>query len=422
MSGDQFKPHGRGLPPLASWRHHPLLFRVNPDVPKACEGGYNIPLNPSLPTAFETPLFVGEVLFRIRNVRDGQEDAWADEAKYAGKKRLMVLVVQGKFKKRLSFGDVKSGFECQRPLQVGWLAKPALSACLTACKYVQPGLEANVVNSPQPYVRNYLASSCDTFTITPPGDTVPPITGGEPPENGPWPDKKARRNALKLESSRKEKYYEPANTYTFGFHSDKMMFLDFKAKLPLGRDLDMSQYLNGQPFPFLSKTLDGEFLWKFELWHEALLSKTPKEMWDTTLGHRGLELSMKERNMGARKSLAEQGLGLPKRASSYRLRKDTFGADALSEESESDEDVKELRYRLQDLHNEQNHLCQQMDSMVRNGDKAFSTTPAHKEFSASVAAAITSATLTLKSSNSKPFDEAESYHFLKEVQTYLSSH
>eukprot|EP01061_Rhynchopus_euleeides_P022663 TRINITY_DN37035_c0_g1_i1.p1 TRINITY_DN37035_c0_g1~~TRINITY_DN37035_c0_g1_i1.p1 ORF type:complete len:433 (+),score=97.27 TRINITY_DN37035_c0_g1_i1:42-1301(+) len=399
----EYRPHHRGLPPLSAWGHRPLLFRVAPEVPVICEGGVNLPLNFSRPTAFESELFVGEALFRVRNVQGAANDPWATGKQYHGKKRLMAFVVQGKFKQRLTFADVKNGFECHRPLQVNWFAKPALQACLTACKYVQPGLESNITG-PHPYVRNFLAASADTFTVTTPGEKPPEIMGGEPPEIGYWPDKKARRTALKSEACRREHIFDPANTYTFGFHSDKMMFLDFKAKLPLGRDLDMSHYLSGQPFPFLAKTGDGRALWKFELWHETLLSKAGDVMDTNRLG-----MGVLSRKISRHASMTEQSTAILKRSSSYRTRK-----DAESEESESDEDVQELRYRLKDLQREQLILRMRMNSMLRaGGGETTIKTAAHKEFSDAVMRAVDDATEKMRDGRSKPFESTETTRFLQ---------
>ena len=410
-----FRPHQRGLPPLSSWGHRPLLFRVDPKVPVTCEGGVNLPLNHGRPTPFESALFVGEVLFRIRNVPNSATDPWAPGHQYPGKKRAMAFVVQGKFKRRLSYADVRSGFECGRPLTVQWYAKPALSACLSACKFVQPGLESDI-HGPKPYVQNVLAASCDTFTETPAGRTPPPIMGGEPPEVGPWEDKKARRLALKNESSRKENYFEPGNTYTFGFHSDKMLFLDFKAKLPLGREMNLESYLNGQPFPFLARTTKGDILWKFELWHESLLAKAGEGIMERQgLGVGGLSSMITRRRSVRQSNLGESGT-LRRLGSLKSIRREESEEGLSDDDNDADvsDDVKTVRRRLREAEREQFIMRAQMDTLLRSGVEPLSqTSQAHADFAAAVTKMCDTVAGEMGEFKYKAFDTGTTHRYLQ---------
>eukprot|EP00659_Diplonema_papillatum_P015791 gene15791-24124_t len=403
------KHHGRGLPPVASWQHRPLLLRVSSDVPMLCEGGVNLPLNYTKPTVFESNLFVGEVLFRIRGTPNSAQDPWAESMPYHGKKRAMVVVVQGKFKKRLCFNEIKSGFECQRPISVNLLAKTAVAAC----KVVQSGIESDIT-AQKPYMRNHLITSADVVTITPQDGVPPNIMGGEPPEQGPWADKKARRNLMKNEDYRRNTYFEVGNTYTFGFHSDKLFFLEFRAKLPWPAGyISFDGYLNGQPFPFFARKDDGQYLWKFELWHEVLLSKAPPDTMETVrLG--GLMLPQGRRKSRVSLPFPMEGslLGKGKGSSFNVLLRGLMPPD---EDSDSDdEEVKPCKQRLQAARAEQRLLKLQMNAMLHAVyAPPVALTPAQAEMRESVLRAVEKAEQEMRASHSIPFDPDETTRYIE---------
>eukprot|EP01059_Diplonema_ambulator_P001053 TRINITY_DN10810_c0_g1_i1.p1 TRINITY_DN10810_c0_g1~~TRINITY_DN10810_c0_g1_i1.p1 ORF type:complete len:427 (+),score=81.73 TRINITY_DN10810_c0_g1_i1:38-1318(+) len=393
------KPHGRGLPPVTGWPHRPLLFRVASDAPMLCEGGVNLPLNSTKATPFESTLFVGEMLLRIRGVPNGAEDPWSGV--YQGKKRTMAVIVQGQFKKRISYNDAKSGFECSKPLSVSILAKTAIAMC----KVVQPGLESDV-SGPKPYVRNFLAASADALTVSPPGTTPPPIMGGEPPENGPWADKKARRHALRNEETRKSYYFEPGNVYTFGFNSDKLHLLEFKAKLSWpAPDLHFGLYLNGQPFPFQAMTSDGKVLWKFELWHESLLKYAGPEVMEG-MGRMGMFASRRKSRMS-----------LPQTESLYSRRPSRPKVmPAVSDDDEDGSDCDRLeaaQNRLDRLIHEQALLRHHMDLMLQTAPRPPPPlTTAHMQLQTLIAHAVERTEKTMKQASSAPFDPAETRKYI----------
>jgi hypothetical protein len=107
------------LPPLEAWPDYPLLLRLSPDVyaadPTATlhDGATGEALDPRAalainnadsPIAFETELFNGEAVLRIADLPPNDSfpggrggSALAGEY-FAGKRRKMQVVVQGRFK------------------------------------------------------------------------------------------------------------------------------------------------------------------------------------------------------------------------------------------------------------------------------------------------------------------------------------
>eukprot|EP01060_Flectonema_neradi_P013326 TRINITY_DN2008_c1_g1_i1.p1 TRINITY_DN2008_c1_g1~~TRINITY_DN2008_c1_g1_i1.p1 ORF type:complete len:462 (+),score=74.42 TRINITY_DN2008_c1_g1_i1:74-1387(+) len=394
-----FKVHGRGVPPAASWPHKNLLFRVASDVAMKCEGGMHIPLNPARPMPFETKLFEGEVVFRIKGAKNSAKDPWEPGGIYATKKRQMVFVVQGTFKKRLNFNDVKSMFECKRPLDIGFFARAATRTALTLIRAIQPGLEADILCD-KPYVRNWLCTACDALSCTDKGKAPHRILGGEPPEEL-FPDRKQRRQTLKLESERKQRFFETNKIYTFGFHSDKLCFLDFTAKVPL-HSLQLDVYLNGQPFPFEARTTDGQVLWKFELWHEHLLAKVPPEQIDRGLVLESIFTGDRRRSRAVVPGSAEEPVLEPR--------------DLNFEVDDND-----YLARLANLTAEQRLLRNQMNMMLRSPPKHCLITEAHRELVRLVdEATVAAANSTLQQGVLSPFDGHQTAQLLRLIIRHLA--
>ena len=395
-----FKVHGRGVPPAATWPQKCMLFRVASDVAMKCEGGMYIPLNPARPMPFETKLFEGEVVFRVKGAPHSARDPWANGGPYASKKRQMVFVVQGTFKKRLNYNDVKSMFECKRPLDIGFFARAATKAALATIKVIQPGLEADI-GCEKPFVRNYLCTACDALSCTEKGRSPHPILGGEPPEEL-FTDRKQRRTTLKNENERKQRFFETNKIYTFGFHSDKLCFLDFTAKIPLNT-LQLDMYLNGQPFPFEARTTDGQILWKFELWHEHLLAKVPPDQIDRSVV---FDCIFTDR----RRSRAVPGKDSPVVVEDEAVLK----PKDLNFDSDCDQMI-----RLLQISSEQRFLRSQMNAMLRSPPKNCLKTDAHKKLLRIVDEAAVKAAES-QNGELSPFDGKQTAQILKSIIVLLS--
>eukprot|EP01065_Artemidia_motanka_P048145 TRINITY_DN7703_c0_g1_i1.p1 TRINITY_DN7703_c0_g1~~TRINITY_DN7703_c0_g1_i1.p1 ORF type:complete len:495 (+),score=159.07 TRINITY_DN7703_c0_g1_i1:62-1486(+) len=270
------------LPPIEQWPHRPLLLRFSP-TQKLLHCSHDpscMAINPTERVKFETELFRGEVVVRVRDCRPGRDcdDPWAPghPSGFSAKKRAFVMTFQGQFKEDVSFADVLSGFQCQRPLKLSRLATLATKMIKSFHSIISEDITGD-----KPYVLEPLCAACDAANKCAADDARrPDILAGQPEETlGPWKTVKERRKAMKSEAERKRHHYEKGVTYTFGFHSDKFIFTEFRAKLLYGMgSMYFPDYLSGQGFPFLAKTVDGRVIWHVELWHEGLLQDTPPYM------------------------------------------------------------------------------------------------------------------------------------------------
>jgi hypothetical protein len=97
-------------PDPSVWPHFPLLVSVN-----ASSVHTDIPIGPlpiGVPFHFSSDLFVGQCILRIKNIKN--DNSSADSAYFSGRKRMMQVIVQGRFKEPLKVRDVLTGHEFSR--------------------------------------------------------------------------------------------------------------------------------------------------------------------------------------------------------------------------------------------------------------------------------------------------------------------
>ncbi len=97
------------LPPLSEWEQWPVLFRISPtgtsNVSRLdCEDPFSpIRINCNdVSVPFETPLFCGRVIIRLAGLPNAEEY-------FHGRKRLTNLVVQGQFRRPVTFNRLMTG-------------------------------------------------------------------------------------------------------------------------------------------------------------------------------------------------------------------------------------------------------------------------------------------------------------------------
>jgi len=84
------------------WPHYPILLCDNTST-HILSSAKPLPIGVSF--EFHSDLFIGQCLVRIRNINEN------DDGYFSGRKRLMQVIIQGKFKEELNVGDVLSGHE-----------------------------------------------------------------------------------------------------------------------------------------------------------------------------------------------------------------------------------------------------------------------------------------------------------------------
>jgi hypothetical protein len=266
------------LPPKMEWPDYPILVRCSEDVPMTIDlpgvSAYGaLPINNAAqPIPFETNLFKGVAMIRIADI------STTDHSYFDGKRRKMQVCVQGKFKKPLRFDQVFGGQEFSGGLQNipgKWMIKWAF-------ELLKPGLPKSFqadLFGPSPYFLSPLVLTAQKMRADHPDDGPPQCVSDHdiaeemghllgPDYRGKNSDK-GRKKAFGGANALAMAHFDTNVTYTFDYfqqflRSDQFA-LDLGVKL-----LDLNHYLGHQPILLtMAKTMDtGEYLWKFELWHE----------------------------------------------------------------------------------------------------------------------------------------------------------
>ena len=267
------------LPPLEEWRHHPLLLRVNKslvntEVLNKDMDRNNLPINWSTPIEFESPYFKGRIVVYIAGLENSPDSI------FAGRRRQLQTVVQGRFKKEVSFNDVFTGQEWFRPL----LNLPSIwfvNLVVSILSAVSPTMAASGITSDKPKLLAKLASSSQVICISPNEESAPDITApfdedmsaAGPPlclEDGTPIKVGTRKKVLSSSSTLRKLSFNTRDVYTFSFWQHALDLSTMSLNTGVGK-FELAKYLNSQPVAIMAKTRQNEYLWRFELWHESLV-------------------------------------------------------------------------------------------------------------------------------------------------------
>jgi len=263
----------RTLPHPKVWPTKPLLLRVSlvHHGWNADKTGSLLPTN-GIPFSFETELFKGEAIFRLR----GLESA---KSYFDGRARLSSIVITGQFKEELPVEDVMTGQEFCKPIKQpnAILAK----AVTKFFKLLAPLLQLYVGKqtyflSPMAQTVQVMHISDDPVTLTPDID-IDDNFGQE--ELGQTMDRFQRKKFFSKRQRLKEFRFRTNKFYTFDFYNDKIDLENFRLKA-LGQEFDIQKYLRGQPLRILSRVFSpgnpkSMYLWNFELWNEKVIEYLP---------------------------------------------------------------------------------------------------------------------------------------------------
>mmetsp|Transcript_4835 Transcript_4835/g.6229 ORF Transcript_4835/g.6229 Transcript_4835/m.6229 type:complete len:728 (-) Transcript_4835:265-2448(-) len=263
------------LPPKSEWPDYPILVRCSEDVDMKI--GFNnvsaygaLPINDELhPIPFETNLFKGIAMIRIADLSTSPIDY------FKGKRRKMQVCVQGKFKKPLRYDQVFGGQEFNGGLRnipgkwlIKWafeLLKPRLPKSFESDLFGQKPyfLSPLVLTAQKMRADRGEPQAVTDFEIE---EEMGLILGEQYIGKN---DDKGRKKTFGGAGALANTYFDTDLVYTFDYfqqflRSDQFA-LDLGVKL-----LDLSHYLGEQPLLLtMAKDLEsGEYLWKFELWHE----------------------------------------------------------------------------------------------------------------------------------------------------------
>ncbi|CAB9497488.1 expressed unknown protein [Seminavis robusta] len=282
--------------------------QLPPDVPAMCSqccllpiNNGNEPVGEALVTDFETPLFEGSLLVRLRHVDGGATNTdpktmeYDDNVGYfAGLNRRYQVVIRGKFKSEIPYTDLFAGMVMNRPygrLPPKWIMKGAIKVL----SFFAPQLQVEL-DGPRPKTMAPLGSTPQALIVQEvgPNDVLAPLDGEveEPvraaqtllgvacPGATSLQRARGRKKAFdKLFSSKTRGPMTKTDTgsketyYTFEFLQHLVNFQDFSVELGnLLGSIPIAPIFAGAPIPIMAMVKEGEQkLWSFDLWHQSLV-------------------------------------------------------------------------------------------------------------------------------------------------------
>lgn len=242
----------------------------------------------SLVVDFETNVFEGTLLVRIRHSNGTTPDPYDDTKGYfQGMNRRFQVVIQGSPKMKLPISGCMTGAQLRRPcgkLPPKWILKGALKVL----SFFAPQLQVKF-DCAEP---SYLMPLGSTPQMLRMGEGV----DMEPMQSEPTEDEecvlgRAMNGSTSLARARGRKkamdrlfverarhpLLDPSRTYTMEFLQHLFKFEEFTMELGnlLGA-VDLKEIVDGQPFQIMALTRDNatggeQKLWSFDLWHEGLM-------------------------------------------------------------------------------------------------------------------------------------------------------
>jgi hypothetical protein len=248
----------------------------------------NEPNGKSLVTDFETDLFQGSLLVRIRNSEGTCEEAYDDNKGYfKGMNRRYQVVIRGKFKKAIPLTECMSGFQLARPC--GKLPpKFIFKGALKVISFFAPQLQVKW-DGKDPSCLTPFGSTPQTIIVQEDGETLDIEALHEEPvkakhavlgeasgvsSSSALQRARLRKKAFDKLFTQKSKtpLADTNKVYTFEFLQHLFNFHDFTIELgSLMGSVKFQDILEGQPLQIMAMH-GNQKLWCFDIWHECLLA------------------------------------------------------------------------------------------------------------------------------------------------------
>mmetsp|Transcript_30754 Transcript_30754/g.64212 ORF Transcript_30754/g.64212 Transcript_30754/m.64212 type:complete len:331 (-) Transcript_30754:992-1984(-) len=263
------------LPCVTTWPHRPVMLRTSGTTRSSTVASSSDPLPLGEPIEFDSGLFVGKALIRIRNI---ESTASSDQEYFADRKRTKLLVFQGRVKEPLPCSDVWFGDTYEKPLNMSSVAHWVVPII----QKLVPGVNMDVL-SKNPKVMVPLAGDCKTLNVSRPGEE-PDITAKEfvektsllteLTEEEPFLSVEQRKKVLRDPKQNGRYMLHPDYVYTFELYDDVIDFADYSIKIPVVGQFPLKHPLNSQPFTLIAETKDKRELFKFRIFHEEQFSES----------------------------------------------------------------------------------------------------------------------------------------------------
>lgn len=290
-----------GLPSPLAWRNRPVYIKadeegtstriLNGDDSASMEDDDgSLPLG--MPIPFESDLFKGRILFRIKNVASPSSDS---AGYFEGKKQLWQCIVQGRFKAPVAMHELYTGEVYDQPLAN--LPAPNIMRMVgTFINMMVPGIQFDITSQDRPKVLALYGGAAQSMRKDLPGaepdirsfdideETTlihSPTKSSSPSTNGS--SRSGRERAFHSVSARKRNLSHPKHAAKYVYDTDHVYTLDqynqifdygtYTANFGPSIVVDMTETLNGQPMTIGAVTEDGRWMFRFKVFHERQLSQ-----------------------------------------------------------------------------------------------------------------------------------------------------
>lgn len=244
----------------------------------------NEPGNETLVIDFESDLFVGSLLLRIRFTEGTTPQPYDDTKGYFnGVNRRYQAVVQGRFKKSIPFTELVTGFQFDRPcgkLPAKWILRGGIKVL----SFFAPQLDAKMEGN-KPHSLTPLGSTPQVISVDPdskvecihgvheePREDERSLLGSALDAPSSLQRARARKKAFDklFVNNSSEPKTDTSKVYTFEFLQHLFNFQEFSIELGhmLG-SVELKDVLDGQPLQVMASHGDHR-LWSFDIWHESL--------------------------------------------------------------------------------------------------------------------------------------------------------
>lgn len=228
------------------------------------------------PMWFETKLFVGRMVMRVKHAENAPQTRYFDS-----NKRLFSCQIEGMFKQRICTNNVYFVVSFPKRIKFPDTAKIALKIH----KALKPGLQEDLT-SDAPFAMTHFITMVPKLEVRTPEmqDKLGPwrFSGGENLEENselllPVSQRKnwrsnQRKRYFRKEDRRKETYFDPAFVYTFDLHTTVVDLVALQLRVA-GTTFDLGKYMNHQPICIELRAYDDSGnvtggLAGFEIHHE----------------------------------------------------------------------------------------------------------------------------------------------------------
>ena len=269
------------LPDVIHWKHRPVFIQPAGDT--RCPGQNMAgPMPIGVPFKFESNLFKGQILFRLKDGKSDDPDSSHAYFNHGTQNKIhRQVVIQGQFKRPLKMSELWFGDIYDKKMS---LSSPPRMARLMSKLFNRliPGIILDL-SSNRPKILSLLGSGSHNISIDEPGEE-PDITAVTLPErthlSNDLESSEARKRILGNPETAAVHECDPDLVYTFHTFDEFLDIADYRLRLPF-MTVDFTKVLGeGQPLSFRVVTAaveDVESLFYFRIWHERTLNKKRKK-------------------------------------------------------------------------------------------------------------------------------------------------